>query len=92
VLAGVNLLRRARLVAPTGRFIAYDPAGILAWFPEFRRYGSWDADHHTALTFPKTSWANIAADAAEYVGAQWNGPSDIAEPMMPWKHCRFKLR
>jgi hypothetical protein len=86
---GDYLVKAVELI---GECDAYDPAGILTWFPDFRCYGCWDSDHHTALVFPKAKWTDIAADPAPYVGAQWNGPSDIAKHMTPWKHGEFKKR
>ena len=75
-----------------GECDAYDPDGILAWLPDFRCYGCWDIDHHTALVFPKAKWSDIVADPAEYLDAQWNGPSAVAKYLTPWKHGQFKAR
>ncbi len=86
---GDYLVRTVELI---GDCDAYDPEGILTWFPDFRSYGCWDTDHHTALVFPKAKWTDIVADPALYLGAQWNGPSEFARHMSPWKHGKFKKR
>jgi hypothetical protein len=50
---------------------AYDPDGVLAWFPELGEYGAWDCDHHTMITFPGVTWPDIAADPIWYINGQW---------------------
>ena len=86
---GDYLVKAVELI---GECDAYDPEGILTWFPDFRCYGCWDVDHHKALVFPKAKWLDIVENPAEFLSAQWNGPSDITKPMAPWKHRKFKAR
>lgn len=50
---------------------AYDPDGVLAWFPELGEYGAWDCDHHTMITFPGVSWSDIVAEPTWYINGQW---------------------
>lgn len=50
---------------------AYDPDGVLAWFPELGEYGAWDCDHHTLITFPGVAWSDIVAEPIWYINGQW---------------------
>ena len=58
-----------RVVDLIGECDAYYPEGLLAWLCDYGAYGSWDADHHTAIAFPKASWSKIVADPAKYLDA-----------------------
>lgn len=62
----------------------YDPDGILAWFPEWQRYGSWDCDHHTIITYPDVTWTQIAAAPTWYVNGQWFPENVRHEMVNPW--------
>jgi hypothetical protein len=85
---GEYLVKTVELV---GECDAYDPDGILTWFPDFRSFGCWDVDHHTALIFTNTKWSDIVESPAEYLSAQWSCP-EFAMPMAPWKHGKFEER
>ncbi len=61
-----------RVVDLIGECDSYDPDGLLAWFCDYKLFGSYDVDHHQAIIFPTASWADIAADPARYLNAQWN--------------------
>ena len=63
---------------------AYDPEGILIWFPEWSRYGSWDCDHLSIITYPDVTWTQIAADPTWYVNGQWYPEKVKHERVNPW--------
>ena len=79
-----------RVVDLIGESDSYSPEGLLAWFCDYRVYGSWDCDHHTAIAFPTASWSDIVADPVKYLDAQWHMDSKVAKYIEPWKHCEFK--
>ncbi|MCB9855577.1 MAG: hypothetical protein H6818_07790 [Phycisphaerales bacterium] len=62
----------------------YEPEGILVWFPEWRRYGSWDCDHHVITTYPDVTWTQIIAAPTWYVNGQWYPENVNNEMMNPW--------
>src|SRR5262249_45395236 len=86
---GDYLLRVVDLIAECER---HHPEGLLAWFSDYRMFGSWDPDHHTAIGFPKASWSDIVADAATYLNAERDADERVARQIVPWKHCKFVKR
>ncbi len=63
---------------------AYDPEGILIWFPDWNQYGSWDCDHHSIITYPDATWTDIAKDPTWYVNGQWY-PEQVKHVVVnPW--------
>jgi hypothetical protein len=79
-----------RVVDLIGESELYSPEGLLAWFPDYRTFGSWDADHLTAISFPRVSWSKIVAAPVKYLDAQWDPHSKTAKYIEPWRHCSFK--
>ena len=67
----------------------YDPEYILLWLPGEGLYGTWDNDHAELWVFPGATWADIAADPATYVSAQWDGP-DQAVPFVPYPKYPYR--
>src|SRR5262249_31179877 len=84
---GYYLLRVVDLI---GECDAYGPYGLFAWFCDYKAFGTWDADHHIAIVFPKVSWSKIAADPAKYLDAQWDLNRKVGKYLEPWRHCAFK--
>jgi hypothetical protein len=70
------------LIADCGEH--YSPEGILIWFPEWRQYGTWDCDHHTIITYPDVTWAEIAADPTWYINGQWRPERVKHHVVNPW--------
>ena len=69
----------------------YGPDGLLAWFPDYQKFGSYDEDHHRAIVFTHATWAEIVANPAKYLDAQWNASGRFAKYVHePWKHCDFR--
>lgn len=63
---------------------AYDPLGILIWFPALGAYGSWDCDHHTIMIYPGKSWSEIMQAPTWYFNGQWNPENVAHEHLKPW--------
>lgn len=79
-----------RVIDLVGECDAYDPDGLLAWFSDYKMFGGYDVDHHNAIVFAKASWADIVADPAKYLNAQWNPKGRFVKYIHePWKHCDF---
>jgi hypothetical protein len=62
----------------------YDSEGVLAWFPALGEYGSWDCDHHRIITYPKVTWADIAAKPTWFVNGQWYPENVPHRETNPW--------
>lgn len=66
----------------------YDPTGLLIWFPEEDRYGTWDPSHcYICLFSADTDWDTIAASPSSHINAQWTGmdaTSPPVDPLCPW--------
>ena len=62
----------------------YQPEGIMIWFPEWQRFGSWDCDHHTIMTFPHAQWADIVKAPTWYFNGQWYPDKIEHEEVNPW--------
>ena len=60
----------------------YIEFGILSWMVDDKMFANWDHDHHNLVAFPGVTWADIVADPATYLSAQWRS-DDYFEP---WKH------
>ena len=95
VVPAVNLIATCEL---------YDPYGILIWIPRGRLFATWDCDHHliqvlcarhirggSAFIEPAT-WADIVADPARFLGAQWRVDATTAKLLVPWPKYRWAPR
>lgn len=69
---------------------AYGPEGILIWLPTYKVFGQWDCDHCDVVVFPQITWAEIVANPARYLGAQWDANQADYEYLQPWDRCKFK--
>lgn len=68
VIRGIGLAKSCR---------AYQPAGIMVWFPSLGLYGSWDDDHHVIVVFPGVRWTDIVRRPEVYFNAAWC-PNSVA--------------
>jgi len=73
---GVCVMRGLDLVKTCGE---YDPRGMLVYIPSLRKYGSYDAEKKSLITYRDMSWSDFCADPARYVNAGWIDDSEIAE-------------
>jgi hypothetical protein len=66
----------------------YDAVGLLLWYPEEGRYGTWDNSHTYLAVFPQeTTWEQIVRKPAQHINSQWVGAfedSAPAEALVPW--------
>jgi hypothetical protein len=66
----------------------YDAVGLLLWFPEEGRYGTWDSSHTYLAVLPReTTWGQTAQKPAQHINSQWVGAfedSAPAEALVPW--------
>jgi hypothetical protein len=84
---GYYLVRGVNLVA---RCESYSAEGILLWFPDEQRFGTWDSDHHDIRLFSWARWEDIVADPARHITAQWGYPDAApTESVVPWRKYRF---
>jgi hypothetical protein len=60
----------------------YDPEGVLAWFPRYRSFGSYDSEHETVYTFPKVSWKQLSRRPARYLDQVFDPPDSVYP--LPW--------
>lgn len=63
----------------------YEPEGILAWFPTFKSYGSFDNEHQTFLLFQHVTWNDILIDPVLYLDEQWKH-SGVGSFKKPWPY------
>lgn len=77
----------------------FGPEGILVWFPDLGRYGTWDDTHYIIYTFPFATWANIIESPFSYINAQWEPIEEEHELFCPWRDQgipvnmeRFKIK
>lgn len=78
-------------VSLTGECEAYDPDFILLWLPNEQSFGTWDCDHWDLYVFPRKTWADIVADPATYLDAQWSDyDRKNSEYFKPYPKYEFK--
>lgn len=70
VIRGLDLLKSCE---------DYNPRGMLVYIPSLRKYGSYDAEKKSLITFRDMSWSAFRADPAKYINAGWSGDDKIAE-------------
>jgi|SRR5215469_15662969 len=63
---------------------SYSPAGVIAWFPELRAYGSADTDHGRIIIYPGVSWTEIMREPTWYINGQWYPDRVAHEEVNPW--------
>ena len=86
--AGYYVVRAVDLVSEC---LTYGAEGILVWLPDYKLFGTWDCDHWDILVFPEATWADIVANPALYLSAQWKPNLEIGNYLKPWPFCEFKL-
>ena len=57
----------------------YDPRGILVYIPSLRKYGSYDSEEESLVTYRSMSWSDFLADPPRYINAAWYLDPEIAE-------------
>ncbi len=77
-------------VSLTGECEDYDPEFILLWLPEERLFGTWDCDHWVLKVFRNARWADIVANPAAYINAQWDWNDELGSQFVPWPQYEFK--
>ncbi len=71
-------------VSLTGECKAYDPEFILLWLPHEKLFGTWDCDHWVLKVFRQATWADIVANPAAYLNAQWDWRDKLGSQFVPW--------
>lgn len=77
-------------VSLTGKCESYDPEFILLWLPNEKLFGTWDCDHAVLTVFPDANWAQIVANPAVYLNAQWDSDPSVGVPLEPWHSYELK--
>lgn len=71
----------------------YDPVGLLMWFPNEKKYGTWDCSHCCIELFgANVNWQQIAASPARHINAQWIGMdplSPLTDALVPWPKYKY---
>lgn len=62
----------------------YDPEGILIYFPQYKKYGTWDPDHLIIGLYPSDSWESIKNDLFLYVNSLWFPGKVPMSLLRPW--------
>jgi hypothetical protein len=57
----------------------YDPRGMLVYIPLLRKYGSYDGDKQSLVTYRGMSWSDFLANPTRYINAGWFEDEEIAE-------------
>ncbi len=70
VLRGLDLIRSCE---------EYDPRGMLVYIPSLRKYGSYDGEKKSLITFRDMSWSAFCADPVKYINAGWSADEQFAE-------------
>jgi|ERR1051325_938356 hypothetical protein len=78
-------------VSLSGECKAYSPEYILLWLPNEKVFGAWDNDHGVLTVFRGASWADIVANPAPFIDAQWNPSSGVGTRFQPWPNYPFKV-
>ena len=63
----------------------YDPRGMLVYIPSLRKYGSYDSEGESLITYRGMSWSDFLAAPAKYINAAWHLDREIAEATFPDK-------
>jgi hypothetical protein len=87
-LDGLYYVDAVDLVARSER---YNPEGLLCWIPGVGRFASIDIEHGTVLSFPDTSWSDIAERPTTFLNAQWFDEDGVGEPLRSWLHFPFVI-
>ena len=61
----------------------YDPRGILVYIPALRKYGSYDSEGESLITYRGMAWSDFLAEPARYINAAWYLDAGIAEATFP---------
>ncbi len=69
-MRGLNLLKSCE---------DYDPRGMLIYIPSLRKYGSYDGEKRSLVTYRGMSWSNFLDNPARYINAAWIEDVRIAE-------------
>jgi hypothetical protein len=88
--AGENGYYAIPAVSLTGECQAYDPDFILLWLPQEKLFGTWDCDHWVLKVFRGASWADITANPAAYINAQWDVNDKLGTRFVPWPGYAFR--
>jgi hypothetical protein len=56
---------------------------MLVYIPLLRKYGSYDGEEESLITYRGMSWSDFLADPARYVNAAWHMDAEIAEETSP---------
>ncbi len=70
VMRGLDLLKTCE---------AYDPRGMLVYIPSLRKYGSYDGEKQSLVTFRGMSWSDFLASPTRYINAGWFEDEEVAE-------------
>jgi hypothetical protein len=70
VMRGLDLLRSCE---------EYDPRGMLVYIPSLRKYGSYDREKKSLITYRDMSWSDFLANPTRYINASWFEDDEIAE-------------
>jgi membrane protease YdiL (CAAX protease family) len=57
----------------------YDPRGMLVYIPSLRKYGSYDGEKQSLVTYRSMSWSDFLANPVRYINAAWFEDKEIAE-------------
>ena len=80
-ITGIDLIKDCK---------AYDPEGVLIYFPQFSEFGSWDCDHLIITLYPNASWETIRESLFIYVNGQWYPDRVNHKLLRPWADDRCK--
>lgn len=69
----------------TGECEHYLPEYLLLWLPNEKMFGAWDSDHGVLTVFNGATWADIVANPAPFISAQWNPESGVGTRFQPWQ-------
>ncbi|PCJ58333.1 MAG: hypothetical protein COA79_13835 [Planctomycetota bacterium] len=64
--------------------------GLIAYFPTFKLYGSFNDDHEEVRLFRNTSWTTIINNPIKYLDEQWDNQSFAFQPT-PWPGYDFQM-
>ena len=56
---------------------------MLVYIPSLRKYGSYDGEGESLITYRGMSWSDFLADPARYINAAWDLDAEIAEATFP---------
>jgi hypothetical protein len=70
VMRGLDLLKSCE---------EYDPRGMLVYIPSLRKYGSYDSEKQSLVTYRGMSWSDFLANPTRYINAAWFEDEETAE-------------